>query len=104
AKVEPLTGLHVTLTPGQLSAAVAMKITLLFEHRPGSVSATMSAGRAMPGGSRSRTVTVKVQLLRLLAASVAVQVTVVTPLANVEPLGGLHVTVTPGQLSVAVAV
>ncbi len=33
--------------------------------------------------------------------SVAVQVTVVVPTGNVEPEGGLHDVVTPGQLSVA---
>ena len=36
------------------------------------------------------------------AASVAVQVTVAVPTGNVEPLGGEHTTLTPGQLSDAV--
>jgi hypothetical protein len=44
---------------------------------------------------------VKLQLLVLPLASVAVQVTVVTPRAKQLPLGGTQLTVTPGQLSVA---
>jgi hypothetical protein len=43
----------------------------------------------------------KLQLAVLLALSVAVQVTVVLPLGKVEPLGGLQLTETPGQLSEA---
>ena len=35
----------------------------------------------------------------LPVASVAVQVTVVVPTGNIEPLGGVHTEVTPGQLS-----
>ena len=49
------------------------------------------------------TVTVCVAVAVLPAASVAVQVTVVSPTANVLP-DGLRVTVTPAQLSLAVAV
>jgi hypothetical protein len=37
----------------------------------------------------------------LFDASVAVHVTVVVPTGNVPPDGGLHATITPGQLSVA---
>lgn len=48
------------------------------------------------------TVTWKVSVAVLPAASVAVQVTVVTPMAKVEPGAGLQLTVTgPGALSVA---
>jgi hypothetical protein len=51
------------------------------------------------------TVTVNVQLLALLAASLAVQVTVVVPTEKLDPDGGMHVAVTvPEQLSVAVGV
>jgi hypothetical protein len=50
------------------------------------------------------TVTVKLQLALLPDASIAVHVTVVTPSMNIEPDGGLHVVVTPGQLSEAVGV
>ena len=45
------------------------------------------------------TVTVKLQLAVLPDASVAVQVTVVVPTGRIEPLGGVHTEVTPGQLS-----
>jgi hypothetical protein len=63
-----------------------------------------SAGQVITGFSVSLMVTVKVQLLVFPAASVAVHVTVVIPLANVAPEGGLQTVVTPGQLSVAVGV
>ncbi len=45
--------------------------------------------------------TVKLQLDVLPEASVAVQVTVVTPVGKQLPDGGVHTTVTPAQLSVA---
>jgi hypothetical protein len=48
------------------------------------------------------TVTVKLQVAVLPDASVAVQVTVVVPTGKHDPDGGLHATVTPGQLSLAV--
>jgi hypothetical protein len=48
------------------------------------------------------TVTEKLQVAVLPDASVAVQVTVVVPTGRIEPLGGLHTVVTPGQLSDAV--
>src|SRR5438128_4687072 len=51
-----------------------------------------------------KTPTVKVQVAVLLLASVAVQVTVVVPTGKQEPDGGVQTTVTPGQLSEAVAV
>ena len=57
----------------------------------------------MVGFSVSLTVTVKLQVAVFPEASVAVQVTVVVPLGNSEPEGGLQATVAPGQLSVAVA-
>ena len=64
---------------------------------------TMFVGQMIDGISLSTTVTVKEQLFVLPAASVAMARTVVVPLANVEPLGGLKLTTTPGQLSEAVA-
>ena len=48
------------------------------------------------------TVTVKLQVAVLFAASVAVQVTVVVPRLKQVPDGGRQVTVAPGQLSVTV--
>jgi hypothetical protein len=50
------------------------------------------------------TVTVNMQELILLLASVAVQVTVVAPIAKQVPDGGAHTAVAPGQLSVGVGV
>ena len=37
-------------------------------------------------------------------ASLAVQLTVVVPIGNVEPLAGVQLMLAPGQLSVALAV
>ena len=50
------------------------------------------------------TLTAKVQLEVLPLASVAVLVTVVVPTAKLLPVVGLLLTVTPGQLSVALTV
>jgi hypothetical protein len=50
----------------------------------------------------SNTVTVKLHTAVFPAPSLAVQLTVVVPREKTEPDGGIHVTVTPGQLSVAV--
>jgi hypothetical protein len=47
------------------------------------------------------TVTVNVQGVELPLVSVAVQLTVVTPFGNVEPLAGVQTGVTVSQLSVA---
>ena len=44
-------------------------------------------------------VTVKLHLAVLPDISVAVQFTGAVPLAKMEPLGGLHCKVAPGQLS-----
>ena len=52
----------------------------------------------------SNTEIVNEQVAVLPEASVAVQVTVVTPSGKQLPEGGLQTTVTPGQLSVAVVV
>jgi hypothetical protein len=66
----------------------------------------MFAGHVIAGACVSLTVTVNEQFAVLLLVSVAVQLTVVTPLLNVDPDAGVHTTgVGPsGQLSVAVAV
>ena len=63
----------------------------------------MFAGQVMLGFSVSLTVTVKLQLVLLLDESVAVQVTVLVPFAKLDPLIGVQATLTPAQLSVAVA-
>ena len=49
-------------------------------------------------------ITLNVQLAELLEASVAVQLTVVVPVAKVLPEAGVHTTVVGPQLSEAVAV
>jgi hypothetical protein len=71
-----------------------------------SVVVVMFDGQVILGAWVSLTVTVKLQLPvdMLPDASVAVQVTVITPLANVEPEAGRQLVVAPGQLSLAVAV
>src|ERR1051326_6070471 len=61
----------------------------------------MFAGQVIEGACVSLIVTVNVQALVRPLVSVAVQVTVVTPLAKVEALAGEQATATPGQLSVA---
>jgi hypothetical protein len=61
----------------------------------------MFDGHVIVHGTR---VMVKVQFAVFPEASVAVQVTVVVPTGNVEPLGGEHAAVAPGQLSVGVGV
>ena len=59
------------------------------------------AGHVTVGISESKTVTANVHVPVLLAASVAVHVTVVVPTGNAEPDAGTHATVVPGQLSKA---
>jgi hypothetical protein len=74
-------------------------------QEPGAVFETMLDGQVMAGFSVSLTVTEKLQLAVRPDESVAVQLTVLVPLLNVEPLAGLHTTVGAGvQLSVAVTV
>jgi uncharacterized protein (DUF983 family) len=69
----------------------------------GSVPFVTLAGHVITGGVASLTVTVNVHAPVLFDVSVAEQLTVVTPLLNVDPLAGLHVTVrAPSQLSFAV--
>ena len=74
---------------------------MLREHWPASVSTT-TFGQMRVGFSLSITVTTKLLLVMLPAASAALQTTGVMPLLKVVPEGGLHVAVTPGQLSLAV--
>jgi len=56
----------------------------------------------MTGASLSVTVTLKLHVTVLPDVSAAVQVTVVWPFGKAKPDAGAHVTVTPGQLSLAV--
>ena len=64
----------------------------------------MFAGHVMVGGCVSLIVTVKLHVAVFVAASVAVHVTVVVPFGKNDPDAGEHITVTPGQLSLAVGV
>ena len=88
----------------QLSVAVgSVQVTLARLQEPASALNTWPAGHgAITGASVSFTVTVNVQALVLLLPSIAVQVTVVTPLAKVLPLAGAQDTLTPPQRSVAI--
>ena len=64
----------------------------------------MFDGQVSVGNCASMTVTVNVQLPVRFEVSVAMHVTVVTPLLKVVPLAGLQLGGTlPSQLSVAVA-
>src|SRR5205807_1965735 len=85
------------------SVAVAFGQVTIALHTPGLVPWVSGAGHVITGGVVSVTVTVNVQVPVLADVSVAEQLTVVTPLLNVDPLAGLQVTVRgPSQLSVAV--
>src|SRR5438067_728265 len=101
-KVAPLGGAHAKVAPGQLSAKDVLKGTTV----PGGPahSTVILVEQLMAGASLSLIVTVKVQPFVLPEASVARQLTVVTPLMKVELLDGVQRTVAPGQLSVVVDV
>src|SRR5258706_6947398 len=100
-KVLPLGGVLTRLVTVQLSVAVTVKVTLLRLHRPASAVRTRLAGQVMAGFWLSVIVTVKVQVLELPLASVAVLVTVVTPTGNVLPLGGVLTRFVRPQLTAA---
>ena len=103
--VVPLGGEQLGVpTPGQLSETVGADHVTTEVQTLGSVFFVMLDGQVIVGGCASFTVMVKAHDAVLLEASVAVHVTVVTPFGNCDPVGGLHTTVTPGQLSVPVAV
>ncbi len=103
-KVEPDAGAQTGVRlPSQLSAAVAVKLTTA-EQSPPAVPVVMGDGQVTTGASSSLTVTVNEQLPVLPDESVAMQVTVVTPLGKVEPDAGAQTGVRlPSQLSVALA-
>jgi hypothetical protein len=78
AKTEPEAGVQPTVTPGQLSLAVAEKNAFAPVGQVGSL--TMLAGQLIVGGVLSTTVTVAVQVAVLLLGSFTVSVTVFGPL------------------------
>jgi hypothetical protein len=88
---------YVTRVPGQLSekAVGAIPFTI-------GVQEVTLVGHVIVGASVSLTVTVKEHEVVLLAASVAVYVTVVVPTGKVAPLANpaVKAVLTPGQLSV----
>src|SRR5579859_3507379 len=101
-KADPEGGVLVTLTPGQLSVAPTTKFTTAVAL-PESVGTVMFAGQVIVGACLSSTTTKKAQELVLPAASVATQLTILVPFGNTAPDGGLQTKLTPGLLSVAVA-
>jgi hypothetical protein len=87
-----------------LSLAAGIIQFTIAEQFPASLFTTMFGGQEVnTGGWLSFTVTVKLQFDELPPASVAVNVTVVVPTGNAEPLGKPpdNVIIVPGQLSVA---
>ena len=104
-KVEPEGGAQLGVpTPGQLSLTTGAPKVTTAEHWPSAAGAVIFAGQAIAGGCESFTVTVKEHEAVLLEASVATHVTVVVPFGKADPDAGLHVAVTPVQLSFGVGV
>src|SRR5438874_11441041 len=58
-KVVPEAGEQALVTPGQLSVAVKVQVTLAFEQRLLSVEATILAGQVTTGGTVSTIATLK---------------------------------------------
>jgi len=91
-KINPETGEHVTATgPSTRSVAEAEYVTTA--PLGPEAEAVISAGSVRVGGVVSRTVIVENAEPKLLAASVAVQVTAVVPNGKVEPEDGEQVRV-----------
>jgi hypothetical protein len=95
----------VQLTVGAASAAsAAVAVYVTVAPVAESASIVLSSGSDSVGAIVSVTVTAKLEVAWLPAASAAVQSTVVTPTGNVEPDAGRHETVgEPSARSVAVA-
>jgi hypothetical protein len=87
-KAEPLAGPPLCVTVGvpQLSVAVGVVIVTTAEHWPGSLFTEIDGGQVTDGLPVSGTVTVKLQLAVLPAASMTVNVLVVVPPGNRDPL------------------
>jgi hypothetical protein len=102
---EPFVGVQVTgTTPSQASIAIGLVHVTEAVQASGSAAFVMLAGHPLnAGGDESTMVTVNAQVLVLPLESFARQITVVTPLLNLEPLVGVQVTGTaPSQPSIAV--
>jgi hypothetical protein len=102
--VDPLARVQLTATlPSRRSIADAVKLNVAPDALVASTVAF--AGTVITGAVVSRTVTVNVLLPVLARVSVALQVTVVVPAGNVDPLAGVQLTATlPSTRSVADAV
>ena len=75
AKLPLLAGELVTVTPGQLSVALTLNVTLLLDA-PGAALTLILAGQVICGGCVSLTITVKLHVLALPLLSRAVLITV----------------------------
>ena len=95
--VEPEAGTHTTVAPGQLSDAAGVVKFTTAEHCPGVLPVVMFAGHVTVGACVSLTVTVNEHVVFGNTPFDAVHVTVVVPIANVEPDAGTHVTVGSGH-------
>lgn len=103
--VAPVAGTQVTgPVPGQLSVAAGVEKATTAEHWPAVFGTLTFAGQANVGACVSLTVTVNEHEPVFEEASLAVQVTVVVPTGKLDPEGGKHATVDPGQLSEAAGV
>ena len=104
ANIEPESGAHTTVVPGQLSDVVGSANFTVAPHTFASFGTVTFAGHVITGAVVSVTVIVNVHVVsgEFGEASVAVHVTVVTPTGNVDPDAGVQLAVAPGQLSVAV--
>jgi hypothetical protein len=89
---------QVLVTTAQLSACVGAAAVYVEVHTPASVVLVTLPGQVTVGDCVSFTVTVKVQLAVLPAASVAVEVTVVVPTGNTLPLAGTDTTGTEPEI------
>src|SRR5262245_12499329 len=95
----PLVAVALTMVSRSPSGSVSLTNGLMVTRVSSgveAVSSTASGGLLPP-----MTVTVKLQVLVLPAASAAVQVTGVVPMLKLEPAGGTQLTGAPGQLSLA---
>src|SRR5438552_4361252 len=102
ANTEPAGGEHATATAlSHRSVATGIgKLTAAKPESCGNSAALKLVRQVIVGGVVSWAVTVKRHWLVLPEASIAVQVTVLTPRLKVEPLGGRQTKIAPGQLSV----
>jgi hypothetical protein len=100
--VDPEAGVHVgVIGPSTASLAEAANVST-FPAAELALSVT-SAGTVTTGAVVSTTLTWKLAVLELPAASLAVHVTVVVPSGNVDPDAGRHANDVTATLSVALA-